>query len=128
MKKILFGLFILGTLILSAQEAATSGTPRIMRKSNLGTEVFFTNLNQSYFIPFDEQHNAKFEVINKAMVNKVPVGFRADPVSRRILSVTGQKTKETSADVPDEPSEQPKKSEGTKSQSAPGSPGLAPNK
>lgn len=65
-----------------------TGVPRIMRQIH-ETEIFFTNLNQSYFIAHDNHHNRKFFAFEKAIKKGSSLSFRADPVSRRVLFVDG---------------------------------------
>jgi len=65
-----------------------SGVPRVIRSAH-ETEVFFNNLNQSYFIQQDNFHNRKFYAVESAMKSGSSITFRADPVTRRILFVDG---------------------------------------
>lgn len=65
-----------------------TGIPRLAR-DNHGTEIFFTNVNQSYFIRQDNFHNRRYYVFEAAMKSGASVSFRADPVSRQVLEVDG---------------------------------------
>jgi hypothetical protein len=67
---------------------SVAGIPRVIR-DNAGTEIFFTNLNQSYVIAQDNLHNRKFKIFTDAIKSGASVSFKADPYSRRILEVDG---------------------------------------
>lgn len=65
-----------------------SAVPRLIR--NLGrTEVFFENLNQSYFIHSGLSHNTYFDAIVKAQKEGRKLSIQVDPVTRDILAVDG---------------------------------------
>lgn len=65
-----------------------SGIPRVVRDNN-GTEIFFTNVNQSYFIRQDNFHNRRYFPFEAAIKSGQSISFRADPISRQILEVDG---------------------------------------
>jgi hypothetical protein len=109
-------LIYLTSLLLNAQDVSApaantlsiKGTPRIIRSSGVnGTEIFFSDLEKSYFIPVDSQHNSKFEIFNKAIAAKKAVSFQADAVSRSIFAVEGlqKKSLSNSTDEEDVPTE-----------------------
>ncbi|MBX3018463.1 MAG: hypothetical protein KF767_11270 [Bdellovibrionaceae bacterium] len=65
-----------------------TGVPRLAR-DNHGTEIFFTDVNQSYFIRQDNWHNRRYKPFEAAMKSGATVSFRADPISRQVLDVDG---------------------------------------
>lgn len=103
-KSAIFFIFLIGPMLpdVYAQEGseievrsfedlpgtAVSGTPRLMRALD-ETEVFFSELNQSYVIPQGEQHNPFFFAMEKALKERRKISFKVDPQSHRILSVEG---------------------------------------
>lgn len=77
----------------TAPGVAVSGTPRLVR-SLQKTEVFFSDLNKSYFIPEGDSHNEVMAKFLKGIKAKKPMSFQAHPVSRDILRLN-----DTSAEV-----------------------------
>lgn len=75
----------------AAPGVAVSGTPRLVRQLTK-TEVFFSDLNKSYFIPSNDSHNEVMGQFLKAIKAKKPISFQAHPVSREILKMNEVKS------------------------------------
>lgn len=78
--------------------AVLKGKPRLVRASPR-TEVFFSDLRESYWILEDQQHNAFQRAFLEGIRKDKPVGFTADVKTRRVLSVNGVETAPPAVDV-----------------------------
>lgn len=71
---------------LGENEKILSGTVRVIRKIEL-TEVFFKDLNDSYFIPSGRAYSSIYKALEESMKKGTSVSFKANTKSRRVLSL-----------------------------------------
>ncbi|HEY8270642.1 MAG TPA: hypothetical protein VIG33_07110 [Pseudobdellovibrionaceae bacterium] len=71
---------------LGENEKILSGTVRIIRKLEM-TEVFFKDLNDSYYIPSGRGYSAIYKALEESSKKGTPVSFKANTKNRRVLSL-----------------------------------------
>jgi hypothetical protein len=91
MKRILFwGLLMAGLSSWADAETAVSGKPRFIR-AQPRTEVFFSDLKDSYWIAEDRRHNRFLKAFSDAAKAGKAVSFSVDPDTHQIIKVQGVK-------------------------------------
>jgi hypothetical protein len=84
---------------IEAKGEVVVGVPRLIRSAP-ETEVFFKDLNVSYIIPKNDNHNRSFEAVEKAIKSESAVSLRVDQKSRRVLGLAeGKKSSPGTAEL-----------------------------
>ncbi len=89
-KKVVVVCLLMGSYAVAETAPATkiTGKPRLVR-SNPRTEVFFTDLNTSYWIESGRSHNLFQRAFTEAARRNQPVSFTVDTDTRKVIGVEG---------------------------------------
>lgn len=94
MSNYVFVVFIILASRAQAETLSKSGIPRLVRSSPR-TEVFFTDLKDSYWIAQDSKHNILMKEFMDAAKKNKSISFQFDEDSRKIISTSNNALKET---------------------------------
>lgn len=67
-------------------EESLSGTVKVMRKNGM-TEVFFSDLKESYFIPSGSKNYGIFKALTESQKRGSKVSFKVNKKSRQVLDI-----------------------------------------